>query len=225
MRQPLYKVLLSYLFDVRIDDAPSTLSPHLYVTLSKGRYQLTTSHAIYSYADLYGNFVLTFAKLHLDKLPGKEVLLLGFGLGSIPYMLEKRFHRNYSYTGIEKDPQIIAFAQKYVLDELKSPVQLLQEDAVEFVQNTTRTWDMICVDLFVDDVIPPSATTWEFLRDLKRCTSPDGVILYNCLSRTKEDVLKSHFFLREQFFEVFPEGDIVDTQGNWIAVSERRFMK
>jgi hypothetical protein len=82
---------------------------------------------------------------------------------------------------------------------------------------------MICVDLFIDDEIPAGAQTIEFMQNLKKACGPNGLILYNCLARTKDDVMRSMRLMHDAFLQVFYEGDTIDTQGNWIAVNDRRF--
>ena len=101
MKQPLWKRWLSHLFVFHIESTSSEYNPHLYVSLRNGRYQLCTANAIYSFEDLYDNFADSFVQLELDKLPGKRVLILGFGLGSIPLILEKLGYTDFEFTGVE----------------------------------------------------------------------------------------------------------------------------
>ncbi len=225
MRPPLWKSLLSHIHEVKIEDTPSYINPHLYVILSRGRYQLVTTNAIYSFADLYGNFFRAFEKLRWEMLRGDEVLLLGFGLGSIPYMLEKKFQKAFHYTAVELDEQVIYLAGKYVLDELKSPFEIHHVDATKFISNTSRQWDLICVDLFIDDVIPSDAQTIDYMICLRESLTTDGILLYNCLARTNADVKNSRSFLNEIFLPVFPEGGYLDVRGNWILINDNRFLK
>ena len=63
MKQPLWKRLLSHLFEIHIESTSSEYNPHLYVSLRKGRYQLSTANAIYSFEDLYYNFLMLLQKL------------------------------------------------------------------------------------------------------------------------------------------------------------------
>lgn len=224
MKPPYWKILLSYLYDIPIERVASDLHTTLTVSLSKGRYQLTTPHAIYSYADLYDNFVRVFRVFNWNLLPGDHILLLGMGLGSIPYMLEHTFHREFRYTAVDFDAQVIRLATKYVLPELKSPVTMYHTDAVNFVHSQTDNWDLICIDIFVDDVIPAEVQTPGFLEAVSRCLSPGGVVLYNCLSRTREDIDKTRAFLENVFLQVFPSGGILDVGGNWILSSNSGFV-
>ena len=93
IKPPFWKKILSYFFEFHIESAPSEINPHLYVSLNRGRYQLSTANAIYSFEDLYDNFFDAFKKVNLDQYPIKNVLVLGLGLGSIPLMLEKNLKK------------------------------------------------------------------------------------------------------------------------------------
>ncbi|MEL6987810.1 MAG: hypothetical protein AAGK97_08260, partial [Bacteroidota bacterium] len=85
---PKWKKYLSYFIELHIESAPGEINPHLYVSLKNGRLQLSTANAVYSHEELYLNFKQAFDKLKFEKLEGKNVLILGFGLGSIPIIIE-----------------------------------------------------------------------------------------------------------------------------------------
>ena len=87
---PRWKKMLSYLIDLRIEQSSSDHHRHLDIWLSKGRFQLCTENAVYSYEDLYDNFGKLFTKkLAMERLPGNQVLILGLGLGSIAIILDQ----------------------------------------------------------------------------------------------------------------------------------------
>jgi len=78
MKQPFWKKWYSYLDDVLIEQTESLYNEDLYVLLCKGRYQLCTNNAIYSYADKYENFKIAFDKLRIEEHDIEEVLILGW---------------------------------------------------------------------------------------------------------------------------------------------------
>lgn len=213
---PRWKRLLSHFFEFHIESAPSELNPHLYVSLNRGRYQLCTANAVYSFADLYDNFTKAFRRLQPAHLPIQEVLLLGFGLGSIPLMLEKKFHCQFRYTGVEADESVIWLAGKYALPEIESPLELHCTDAYTFVFSTESRFDLICMDVFLDDQIPDEFTQTDFLEALRNLLLPGGILLYNRLSATDEDKALSRVFWEEAFLPVFPQAEKWDFGGNWI---------
>lgn len=218
-RPPFWKRWLSYFIEFHIESAPSDYNPHLYVALRLGRYQLCSENAVYSYEDLYSNFFDAFQTLNIQELPIKRVLILGLGLGSIPYMLERNFSQDYTYTAVEIDDSVIYLAQKYVLHKLTSPITCVQADAFAFVQQARETYDMICMDIFLDDVVPRKFGSLAFLENLSTLLSPNGLLLYNRLSLTPDDQEETLRFYHERFKQVFPQGTYLDVNTNYMLLN------
>ncbi len=221
MQQPWWKVWSSYLFEWHIESASSDYNPHLYVSLNKGRYQLCTANAIYSFGDLYDNFSRTFKKVNLDKLPGDEVLILGFGLGSIPIMLEQTFERSYHYTAVEIDEAILDLTNRYALPYIKSPVEMICTDALAFVAQGTKQYAMICMDIFLDDKVPTAFESEAYLEDLRDLLLPDGLLLFNRLAATPKDIQKTKDYFENTFRNVFPQATYLDVHGNWMLLNQK----
>ena len=220
MKPTFFKKYLSYITELHLESAPSDINPHLYVSLKNGRYQLCTANAVYSYADLYDNFSKTFEQLRGELKDNMNVLILGFGLGSIPYMLEHLFGRRMYYTAVEIDENIIYLADKYVLDELSSPIQLICADAFAFVMQCQEQFDLICMDVFLDDLVPPRFTSRHFLAQLKEIIAPEGRLLFNRLALSNEDLERTGRFFEQEFKTVFPEGSYLDVGGNWMLMNK-----
>jgi len=225
MTQPWWKRMLSYVSERHIESAPSELNPHLYVSLVKGRYQLATKNAIYSFADLYSNYRLAFEALEWSRLEGSEVLLLGVGLGSIPFMIETKFDQKMRYTGVEIDENVLYLANKYVLGDLKSPMEMHCADAWNYIVQSNDKFEIICMDVFVDDEIPDRLFSMDFLELLKDHLTPSGVLMYNCLARTDTDIHAAKKFLFDEFLTVFPEGGYLDVRGNWMLVNRKAYFR
>lgn len=220
MKQPIWKILLSYLTELHIESAPSEINPHLYVSLSKGRYQLSTANAVYSYGDLYDNYRKIFERMNLPNSQIEKVLILGFGLGSVPFMLEKKFEQKYHYTGIEIDENVVYLAEKYVISELNSPIEIYCADAFSFVMQTSEKFDLIAMDVFLDDIIPNNFQSQEFLIALKDLIEENGLLLYNRLSLTEQDQKDTQSFYESEFLTVFPNGTYLDVGGNWMLMNK-----
>lgn len=210
---------LSYLTEIHIESAPSEYNPHLYVCLRNGRYQLCTDAAVYSYADKYDNFVTAFQEVDLDRLPGNRVLILGFGLGSIPYMLEHKFGRRYEYTGVEIDEEVLYLATKYALPDLQSPLELVRADALLFLEMREERYDLICVDIFEDSTVPEKFETPEFFALLRERLQPGGLILYNRLSTSIDHVKRNRRLLDRAMRPHFPEATLIETRNNHILTN------
>ena len=217
MEIPKWKHWLSYLTEVHLESSSSEHNEELHVTLNKGRLQLSTPNAIYSFADKYENFYKTFEQIELDNSI-EEVLILGFGLGSIPYMLEKKFDKKYRYTGVELDEEVIYLASKYVLSDLQSEVMLIEADAINYMQQCTQAFDLICIDIFVDDQIPDVFLTRAFLHLVKDSLTDDAVVIFNHLADRPKYEKKAKAYYNDVFVKVFPEGKYLQILGNGMMV-------
>jgi SAM-dependent methyltransferase len=221
MKPTLAQIVKSHLFDVHIESTSSPFNEKLDVLLCKGRFQLVTNNAIYSYGDLYTNYKRAFDKIDLSNFNIKNVLVLGWGLGSIPYMLEEKFKKIYHYTAVEIDEEVLYLAHKYVTQYLESSIESICSDAYAFVMHSEATYDMICMDVFVDDEVPEQFQNPAYLEQLKKMLGENGILLFNRLYLTRKDKRLTRAFFENTFLTVFPEGDYLDVGGNWIITNRR----
>lgn len=222
MPAPRWKIWLSYLFEIHLESTSSVYNPHLYVSLSKGRYQLSTANAVYSFGDLYTNFSRTFERWNWKEYSFQEVLILGLGLGSIPVILEEAHERDCIYTAVEIDEEVVDLAYRYALNNLASPIHMITADAAIAVQQfSSASYDLICVDLFDDDVVPPQFETTDFLVQAARLLRPEGVLLFNRLAYNADDKKASTRFYEQTFRKVFPNSHCLDVGGNFMLVSDQ----
>lgn len=212
--------LFSYMTEIHIQTVVGQYNPILQVSLVQNRLQLSTENAIYSFDDLYLNFRRAFEKIELPP-HGSNHLLLGLGLGSVPYILEKHFGKEYHTTAVELDEAVIGLASGFTFPRLKSKIEVVHADAEIFVQCTESTYDLITVDLFLDDVIPPYFENLEGLKRLRKLLNPGGQVLINRLYRNGSDRLKTNNFYRNIFQKVFKNETYLDVQGNWILVGHK----
>ncbi|MFQ5446101.1 MAG: spermidine synthase [Saprospiraceae bacterium] len=221
---PRWKHLLSYLADIPIDEGRTEVNPSLQLQLSKGRFCLSTPNAVYSYGDLYRNYFEAFKRLNLPALRGQEVLLLGLGMGSIPFMLEKKFGMKYCYTAVELDEVIASWATEYTLPELASPVTIYTADAYQFVMNTTQQFDLIAVDIFLDEMVPDTFDNPAFAARLNELLKDEGLIIWNRLADSKFRQRTTDYF-QKIFKTVFPEAVSFEIGANWMLMNHGRFSK
>lgn len=225
MKQPLWRRLLSYIKTVHIETSESEHNPYLRVVLKRGRYQLLTANAIYSYGDLYDNFSRAFEQIDLEKRDIKDVLILGFGLGSIPVMLENVFQKKYYYTAVEIDPEILRLANTYVVPDIRSGIAFQLSDACTYAEFCKDKFDMICMDVFLDDQVPTELEHEDFLINLKKMLADDGILLFNKLAYSIKDKKSSETFFQNHFKRIFTEGVYLDVKGNYILLNRGDILK
>ncbi|MBK8506885.1 MAG: methyltransferase domain-containing protein [Saprospiraceae bacterium] len=211
--------LLSFVMEVPLQNVEGEYNPYLQVSLVRNRFQLSTQNAIYSFDDLYLNFSRAFEKVDLPPNDA-SLLLLGLGLGSIPFILENKFDRKYQITAVEFDEAVISLATTFTFPRLIQKIQVIHADAEIYVQMDRKHYDFLIVDLFLDDVIPPYFESNEGLRNLKKLLNPGGMILINRLYRNASDRQKTGNFYNGTFLSVFHNGYHLDVDGNWILVGK-----
>lgn len=216
---PWHTYLFSYLWDQVLEVSGSPINEHLEVILSRGRLKLNSRNATYSYEDLYSNFYRTFNRLKFKDKTLNEVLILGFGLGSIMVMLEKYFQQSAAYIGVELDDEVIHLCTKYLEEKMLEKVELFQEDAFTFLETyPPKQFDLITVDVFIDTVTPIKFRSARFLQLLDQRLVNDGYLVYNVLVNNDTDEKVIQKFFRQKFKRVFPQADIIKLYGNWMLV-------
>lgn len=222
---PTWKRYFSYLTEMHIESAPSDINPHLYVSLHKGKLQLSTENAIYSYGENYHNFAKTFAQLDLSHLQKEEVLILGFGLGSIPIILEKTFDLDAYYTGIELDENVLYLFDKYVGDSLQSAIQLICADAQIYAATCQQQYKLICSDIFLDNEIPDTFYEASYLKNVARMKESDGLLILNTLALTEANQEQADAYFEQVFKKVFPEAVKLEVHHNYMLLSHKAWLK
>jgi spermidine synthase len=220
-RITFWRKWLSHFKPVIIEETGSERNPELTVLLDRGRLQLQSGDAIYSWDDLYYNFGLAFLDLHIEKRDIADVLVLGFGLGSVPFILETKHGMHCYYTAVEWDETVADLATRYTLNRLESPINLIVADATLFVEITEERYDLVVVDIFEDRRTPPEVETRAFLEACGECLRPGGLLLFNRLYQSKTDRLDTEHFYEGTFRSVFPEANKISTGGNWILYWEK----
>lgn len=217
---PKWKQWLSYLTDIHIESVASAYSDALHVYLSKGRLQLSTDKAIYSWEDRYENFFKTFQHISLPD-NGSDVLVLGFGMGSIPWMLEKKLDKQYQYTGVELDEEVIYLASKYTIPQLESDIAIIEADAYNYLQLESRTYDIVCVDIFVEDVIPEIFLKDSFIKAASQCLSDNGVLIFNHLANSPSTLRLAENYYEQIFKSQFSNSESYQVLGNRMLIGHK----
>ena len=187
MKHPLWKRGLSFFKDVSLEQTSSLSNPYLEVLLVKDRHQLVTRDAIYSYDDKYENFRVAFDNVNWGKVSGNKVLLLGLGLGSVIYILEKKMGKLFDYKAVEVDSEICRLCNTYTLAYLKSYVETINNEAMRFLNYDNDTYDMIIMDIFQSAVIPQKFQSLAFLEFLSGKLNKGGMLLYNRMNISDGD--------------------------------------
>lgn len=116
----------------------------------------------------------------------KRALVIGLGGGSVV----KRMWRDYPQMrldAVEIDSEVVAVA--YELFELPRDerIRVVVGDGREFMRDVAETYDIVIVDAFDDDHVPPHLLTEEFLREVRDHLAEDGVVAVNLIGSVHGD--------------------------------------
>ncbi len=184
---------------------PSKIGPDIEVSLINGRYQINAGNVNYSYGPLHDSFRRYF---NLDPpVSGKNfpVLVLGFGGGSIATILRIELEMPNPITGVELDEMMIKAGKEHFDLEKLPDVDIVIDDAFEFIKICQQKFSLIAVDLYLDDKVPEKFMQTEFIAEISRCLEPGGKLVYNKLvsgNRDKVELKQLETIFKSYFNEV-----------------------
>ena len=195
-----WKKLLSYLWLFTLERPASELTPSLTVRLDNGRLVVDAANVNYAYGELDTFFRAAFKRLGIPELHMRDVLILGFGAGNVATILREQEQDKtgpLAITGVEKDLVMPALGRRYFGLDALEPLTICIEDATQFVQSAAdNRYDLIVVDLFVEDVVPQRFAQKAFLRRLGKLLKPGGLLFFNRLMDTDMHQKESEAFLK-----------------------------
>jgi len=174
-----------------IELSRSDINPSLEVVRLGNKIILNSSNANYSFGGLHRVFQKVFKKLRIADRAIKEVLVLGFGAGSIPSIMEEELGMYCNFTAVEVDPEVIRLGRSYFNTDRFHRLKLVEADAATFMRENKRCFDLIVVDVYIDFEVPESCETTNFVNDLQGCLNPGGMILFNKLVYNHEAKLSA----------------------------------
>lgn len=192
----MFKKLFSYLIPLNIFKQKSKISQTLEITWTNGQLVLDSKNTNYSYGSLQrilrkGLKFIGFKKIKVMN----NILVLGVAGGSVIKTLVDEIHFDGKITGVDIDKHVIAIANEYFhLDKIKN-LQIIIEDAFEFVLKTQEKYDLIIIDIFQDTKMPNFLFEAFFINRICYLLSPKGFILFNTmLLNDKQKKLNMEFF-------------------------------
>lgn len=174
--------LNSYLFGTKLSSYQSNYNDKLELWLVDGKKILNSANANLSYDSLHRVFQQIFRKINIQNKPPAQVLLLGLGGGSVPCILLEELQFNCTITAIEHDPMMIELAiNEFNIKRFKT-LDIIESDAFLYVTGCSKKFDLIIVDLFLDDQVPLLFCEEEFNTALIKLLDP-GFILFNFINK------------------------------------------
>jgi spermidine synthase len=199
---PWWKRLSSPFVSWVVESRTGALGVPLEVIYCNGRYQLDTERVNYSFGELHTAFADTFAKLEVYARQPERVLVLGLGVGSIPHLLQK-VQPPPHIIGVELDAEVLALGHTYFGLDGYPQLQIRHQDAAAYVIGCTETFDLVCVDVFLDDRVPAHLHTLPMLKALYAAIAPGRLLIWNRLVHDAQTAADTAAF-QQLFAVVFP---------------------
>lgn len=217
---------LSHFFAIKVVETKGEFTDKVVVTLRNGKFLLDTPSVNYSYGTLKEVFFQAFNKLQINTKPNNQVLILGFGAGSIASILQDDYKQQGNIVGVEFDGVVIQLAKRYFsLDRFKN-LELIHFDAFEYVKNCQQKFDLIAIDLFIEDQTQDLFATKQFIEYLKPLLNAEGLIVYNRMISSVETEIQARE-ISKYFEQVFGASQMIkfDNGGghNWFVVNRQDF--
>ncbi|HRR93185.1 MAG TPA: fused MFS/spermidine synthase [Bacteroidales bacterium] len=178
-------LLLSYIWPQVIEESSSRWNPVLEVTLSAGKYHLNSANTNYSYGSLYLMFKRLFRHLKPDWDKIDNVLLLGFGAGSVALLINK-YKKECLIDGVEIDEKVIELGRKYFQTDKLKNVTVYCDSATRYIENCRKRYDLVIIDVYLDLVVPGEVETEEFLFQVRDALNPGGMVIFNKFINSRE---------------------------------------
>ena len=171
---------------------------YLELTQINGKTVLNTANANYSYGSLQR--VLKFSLSQVDLTKSKNILLLGLGGGSVLKTLRDEFNFSGKITAVDIDSVIIEIAEKEFGITSDDKTTIICADAFDYVINDNNKFNLIIIDLFIDNKIPDKFLLTEFWSEIIKKTTNEGCIIFNTLCIPITDIQEVENELKKNGF-------------------------
>lgn len=197
----MIKKILSYLIPIKIYTSKSSLSNAIEVTWANGELVLDSENANYSYGSLQRILRLGLKNIGYDKIVSmNHILVLGVAGGSVIKTLVDEIKFKGKITGVEIDPEIIKIANTFFKLDTVENLQIVIDDAFEYVLKTKNKYDLIIIDVFQDTSMPAFLFENFFTKRICYLLKSRGVVLFNTMILNQNQNLRNKKYVSE-FYE------------------------
>ncbi|PWB21563.1 spermidine synthase [Flavobacterium sp. HTF] len=196
--------IFSYLIPIKIFKKKSARSKIIEVTWANGELVLDSENTNYSYGSLQRILRYGLRNIGYDKVIEMEhILLLGVAGGSVIKTLVDEIEYKGKITGVEIDPDIIQIANQYFrLDQIKQ-LEIIIDDAFEFVLKTKDKYDLIIIDVFEDIKMPNFLFEKFFSERVCSLLKNQGFVLFNTMILDEAHNVRNRKYISEINVKLF----------------------
>ncbi|HWY11694.1 MAG TPA: fused MFS/spermidine synthase [Bacteroidia bacterium] len=177
------KKIFSHILPFSLKKYKSKFSGQLEINYNAGKKVLDTSNSNYSYGALQKILHRGLEEIKFNN-DIKNILVLGLGGGSIIETIREDFKSKAFIELVDIDDVVITIAKEEFEIERFKNINIICDDAADYIKKTNKTFDLIIVDIFIIATIPEIFTETEFLTNLVNRLDPSGKIIYNTMRST-----------------------------------------
>jgi len=178
----MLKRLFSYFMPIIIYQKKSSVSKNIEVAWNNGQLVIDSKNTNYSYGSLQRVLRKGLKNIGFEKVKSMEsILILGVAGGSVIKTIVDEIQYKGKITGVEIDGDIIQIANDHFqLNEVPN-LNIIIDDAFEFVLKTKEMYDLIIIDIFQDTTMPNFLFEKFFMNRVGFLLNPHGYILFNTM--------------------------------------------
>lgn len=200
----MIRKFFSYILPVKIYKKKSARSKMIEVTWANGELVLDTENTNYSYGSLqrilrYGLRNIGYEKI----LQMDHILLLGVAGGSVVKTLVNEIEYKGKITGVEIDPEMIQIANQYFNLHQIEQLNVVIDDAFEFVLKTKEKYDLIIIDIFEDTNMPNFLFEKFFTDRICAILKENGFVLFNTMILDEAHNVRNKKYIAEVDPKIF----------------------
>jgi len=182
----------SYFLPINVTKLKSSVSNSIEVTWNNGELVIDSENTNYSYGSLQRILKKGLKYIGYDRIKKfDKVLVLGVAGGSVIKTLVDDVKYKGQIVGVEIDPEIIEIANTYFnIDQIKN-LEIVIEDAFEFVLRTKDKFDLIIIDIFQDTKMPSFLFETHFIQRVNYLLNINGFILFNTMVINEKNKIRN----------------------------------
>ena len=184
----MLRKLLSYFIPVTIFKKNSAISQSLEVTWNNGQLVLDSQNTNYSYGSLQRILKKGLKYIGFERIRNFEnILVLGVAGGSVIKTLVDEIKFKGKIIGVEIDAAVVEIANTYFKLDKISNLEIVIDDAFEFILKTKDNYDLIIIDIFQDTKMPNFLFEDFFINRINSLLKVNGFILFNTMVINEEN--------------------------------------
>ena len=165
-----------------------------------GRKVLDTQNANYSYGS--AQRILKYSLEKIDLSTVSDILLLGLGGGSVIRSLRESFGYKGKITAVDLDPEIIRIAQDEFGISEDTTLSIECDDALDYITRTKSKFDLIIIDLFIDNKVPDKFLSVIFWGKIASKINENGYMIFNSIGSIDHNIEPVKETLSQKGFEL-----------------------